>query len=212
MCYDRRCKSLIQTWIADVTVLLDQDVYQKYYELVPEWRQEKADRIRFEEDKALSVGAWVLYEKMKKEYHLNDDAPFNLSHSGNYVLCSVEDNGNPSTMVGCDLEKIVEPRMKVARRFFSENECKLVEKNPDDFFRLWVLKESFMKVTRLGMKLGLDTFEIDLTKEGPVLKRKPDYIEGEFYLKEYELGGAPYRIAVCANYNEFAEKLEVVNL
>ena len=203
---------MIQTWIADVTSLLNTEVYQKHYNTVPEWRQKKADKIRFEEDKALSVGAWVLYEKMKKTYHLNDDAPFNLSHSGHFVLCSVEDSGNPSAMVGCDLEKIKEPRLKIARRFFCENECRLVEENPDNFYRFWVLKESFMKVTRLGLKLGLDTFEIDITEVGPVLKRKPDGIEGEFYFKEYELERVPYRIAVCANRDEFAEKLTVVNL
>ena len=206
------CRTMIQTWIADVTSLLNREVYQKHYESVPEWRQEKADKIRFEEDKALSVGAWVLYEKMKKTYHLEDDAPFNLSHSGHFVLCSVEDSGNPSAMVGCDLEMIKEPRLKIAKRFFCENECKLVEENPDNFYRFWVLKESFMKVTRLGLKLGLDTFEIDITENGPVLKRKPDDIEGEFYFKEYELERVPYRIAVCANHNEFVEKLTVVNL
>ena len=203
---------MIQTWIADVTSLLNKEVYQKHYVTVPEWRQQKADRIRFEEDKALSIGAWVLYERMKKTYHLKDDAPFNLSHSGSFVLCSMEDNGNSTTMVGCDLEKIKEPRLKIARRFFCENESRMIEEKPDQFLRFWVLKESFMKVTRLGLKLGLDTFEIDITKEGPVLKRKPDYIEGEFYFKEYELEGAPYRVAVCANHKEFAKKLTVVNL
>ena len=206
------CKVMIQTWIADVTSLLNTEVYQKHYDSVPLWRQEKADKIRFDEDKALSVGAWVLYEKMKKAYHLKDDAPFNLSHSGNYVLCSVEDSGDVTTMVGCDLEKIKEPRLKIARRFFCENECRMVEEDPDNFFRFWVLKESFMKVTRLGLKLGLDTFEIDLTERGPVLKRKPDDIEGEFYFKEYGLEGVPYRIAVCANRNDFAENITTVNL
>lgn len=203
---------MIQTWIADVTSLLNTEIYQKHHSEVPLWRQEKADKIRFMEDKALSIGAWVLYEQMKKTYCLKDDAPYNLSHSGNYVLCSVEDDGSTATMVGCDLEKIKEPRLKIARRFFCENECKMVEEDPDNFFRFWVLKESFMKVTRLGLRLGLDTFEIDLTGEEPVLKRKPENIDGEFYFKEYELEGVPYRIAVCANHRRFAEKLTVVNL
>ena len=203
---------MIQTWIADVASLLNKEIYQKYYELVPVWRQEKADKIRLEEDKALSIGAWTLYEKMKETYNLKDDAPFNLSHSGNYVLCSVEDGSEPGVMVGCDLEQIKEERTKLARRYFCENECKVVEEDPESFYRFWVLKESFVKATRLGLKLGLDTFEIDITEEGPVLKRKPDYIEGEFYFKEYELEGVPYRIAVCANRDEFAENITVVNL
>ena len=203
---------MIQTWIADVTPLYDKDIYQKYYEMVPEWRKQKADKIHFEEDKALSIGAWALYEQMKERYHLKEDAPFNLSHSGSYALCSVEDSGDSSAKVGCDLEKIKEPRLKIARRFFCENECKMIEEEPDQFFRFWVLKESFMKVTRLGLKLGLDTFEIGLTENGPVLIRKPDDIEGDYYFKEYKLEGVPYRIAVCADHDDFAEKLRVVNL
>ena len=206
------CNRMIQTWIADVTSLLNQDVYQEYYKNVPVWRQEKADKIRFAEDKALSVGAWTLYEKMKKAYNLKDDAPFNLSHSGNYVLCSVEDSGNPSVMVGCDLEKIQEPRMKLAKRFFCENEYKMVEEDPENFYRFWVLKESFMKVTKLGRKLGLDRFEIDITGEKPVLKRKPEEIDGKYYFKEYKLEGVLYRIAVCANQDDFAGGIALVNL
>lgn len=206
------CKVMIQTWIADVTSLLNQDVYQEYYEKVPVWRQEKADKIRFKEDKALSVGAWTLYEKMKKAYNLKDDAPFNLSHSGSYVLCSVEDSGNPSVMVGCDLEQIKESRNELAKRFFCENEYKMVEENPENFYRYWVLKESFMKVTKLGRKLGLDKFEIDITGGNPVLIRKPEEIAGEFYFKEYKLEGVLYRIAVCANQEDFAREITLVNL
>lgn len=203
---------MIQTWIADAASLLNKEIYQKHYDLVPKWRQEKADKIRFKEDKALSIGAWTLYEKMKKAYNLKDDAPFNISHSGSYVLCSIEDSGDVSVMVGCDLEQIKEPRMKMARRFFSENECKWVEANSENFYRFWVLKESFVKATRLGLKLGLDTFEIDITEERPVLVRKPEEIKGDYYFKEYGLEGVSYRIAVCANKNEFAENIIVVNL
>ena len=37
-------------------------------------------------------------------------------------------------------------------------------------------------------------------------------VSEEFYFKEYELEGVPYRIAVCANHSDFAEKIAVVNL
>lgn len=204
---------MVRTWIGDVTSLLDEERYQEYYRTVPTFRQEKADRIRFAEDKALSIGAWVLYEKMQKEYGLSVDAPFNLSHSGSCVLCSVEDSGDKTIKVGCDLEKIKEERLAVAKHFFCEEEYKYVSENKGSFYRFWVLKESFMKATRLGMKLGLKEFEIQISESGvPILKNKPEKIEGQFYFKEYVADGLPYRIAVCATHNEFAETLSMIKL
>lgn len=204
---------MIRTWIADAAPLLSEEQYLAYYHTVPAHRKEKADRLRFQADKALSVGAWVLFEKMRKEYGLGKEVPFNLSHSGSYVLCSVEDSGETSVKVGCDLEKIKEDRLDVAKRFFCEEEYRSVLEKKQDFYRFWVLKESFMKATRLGMKLGMNEFEIGFTESGePILKSKSEKVKGQYYFKEYEWGNLPYRIAVCANRNDFDEVLHVVNL
>lgn len=108
---------MIYTWAADVAPLLDPIIYEAYYREVPQWRQEKADRIRFSEDRALSIGAYVLYQKALRESGLSTEMCFNLSHSGHYVLCSIADEKEKRT--GCDLEKIGTPGMKVARRFFA---------------------------------------------------------------------------------------------
>ena len=93
---------MIYTWAADVAPLLDPIIYEAYYCEVPQWRQEKADRIRFPEDRALSIGAYVLYQKALRESGLSTEMCFNLSHSGHYVLCSIADEKEKRT--GCDLE------------------------------------------------------------------------------------------------------------
>lgn len=54
---------MIYTWAADVAPLLDPIIYEAYYREVPQWRQEKADRIRFSEDRALSIGAMCSIRK-----------------------------------------------------------------------------------------------------------------------------------------------------
>ncbi len=203
---------MIQTWIADVSRLLDQETYQFYYKKVPDFRKLKADKIRFQEDKALSVGAWILWESMREHYGLGENASFNLSHSGTLAMCSVEDSGDDSIKVGCDVEKIKEPNMKIARRFFCENEYQMIKEDESLFYRFWVLKESFMKVTRLGMRLGLDTFEIDFENDRPVLIKKPDHIEGTFYFKEYMQQNLNYRIAVCSTSSVFAEQIQMIDL
>ena len=155
---------MIQTWIADVTALLEKQKYLQCYNRVPEHRQKKADRLRMQEDKALSVGAWTLLQKMEKEYSLQGNFIYNISHSGNCVLCSVEDGTSKSSKLGCDLEKVGEPNIKIAERFFCESEYRLIreydeKRQREMFYRYWVLKESFMKATRMGMELGMDQFE-----------------------------------------------------
>lgn len=207
---------MIHTGLADVSALVEEQSYQYYYHSVPKFRQEKADKLHGQQDKALSVGAWVLLQKMRKQYGLEETASFNLSHSGKYALCSIDDSGK-EMQVGCDIEEIKQSKLSVAERFFCESEFQYILKQPSEkeqieaFYRYWVLKESFMKATRLGMKLGMSQFEIEI-KEGAILKRIPKDIRGDYHFREYSVKDIPYRIAVCSDCNQFSEEIHPVIL
>ena len=193
---------MIQTWIADITPLYEEENYHRIYESLPDFRQEKADRISCLNNKAQSAGAWALLERVRAEYNIMDEAVFNLSHSGDFVVCSI-DTGRGDALVGCDLEKIKDTNLKVARRFFCPSEYEYIctqadeEKKKEMFCRFWVLKESFMKATRKGMALDMQSFEIE-PGTPPVLIKKPEEFEREFYYREYAVPKIPYRIAVCS--------------
>jgi len=86
---------------------------------------------------------------------------FNLSHNEDLVIMAIciEDS------IGCDIEN---PTRKVSidpitRRYFSSQEHKMLtskegkDKN-DAFFKIWTLKEAFVKATGVGINLGLDSF------------------------------------------------------
>lgn len=197
---------MIRTWAADITPLLEAECYRKYYREAPEWRREKADRIKPAQNKAQSIGVWSLYANMKRFYALNGKEPYNFSHSGNYVLCSVyigPKNEPGEIRVGCDVEQMQECRMKLAKRFFCESEYRcLIDteegvKRQEVFYRYWVLKESFMKAAGKGMALALDSFEIGLGNPS-VLIRQPEEFPETFYYMESELGKGAYRVAVCS--------------
>ena len=113
---------MIRTWIAEVTPLLEKSVYRKCYEKLPTFRKEKADRIVPEADRALSVGAWLLYECVRKECGVSAETPFNLSHSGKMVLCSIEDSGEKEIKIGCDIEEIKKLHTKLIKRYFFKSE------------------------------------------------------------------------------------------
>ncbi len=178
---------MIETWIADITPLYNEECYRKYYMQVPNFRKEKADRMRFQNGKAQSVGAWSLLERIRKEYGISERAAFNLSHSGDYVLCSVDMDCGEDTQVGCDIEFVDEPNMKIAKRFFCPSEYGVIlGQKPGDgqknvFYRFWVLKESFMKATRKGMALDMKSFEIQLGSPS-VLTKKPGGISEKLFL------------------------------
>lgn len=229
---------MVRTWVASILPLYDEDFYRLCYGKVPLFRRDKADRMRRKQVRAQSIGVWTLYEQMKKEYRIEADTAYNLSHSGDYVLCSV--SIGKKEKVGCDIEEMKEPNIKIAGRFFCSSEYEQIAGEKDKalqqemFYRYWVLKESFAKATREGLALGMDTFEIALGNP-PVLVRQPESFPESYHYKEGALsdgklilsdvekdrlereeckeenGNGKYRIAVCST-DSLIEKIIQVDL
>ena len=207
---------MVRTWIADVTPLFESDCYERYYRELPEFRRKKADVLQSGVMKAQSAGVWVLWQRVRKRYSLPENAPFNLSHSGSYVMCAAcvdgRDGGN--VRVGCDLEKMGPLKMKLARRFFCPEEVRAIEEKESEqekadlFYRYWVLKESFMKATGKGMALPVNSFCICLG-EPPVLARQPEEFPENYYYREYYAEGLPYKMAVCSTDDEIDAELHM---
>ena len=75
------------------------------------------------------------------------DIHFNLSHSGEWAVCAIS-----SSPVGIDIQHCDEGRRDVASRFFHREEIRYLDSLPqfrrdEGFYRLWTLKESFVKAT-----------------------------------------------------------------
>lgn len=208
---------MIRTGIADVTQLLDANTYRAYYEKVPGWRKEKADRFRFQSDKVLSIGAWILYEQLRAKWKVPENAVYNLSHSGNYVLCSLDTEAAAEVKIGCDIERPGKYQDKIARRFFTNAEYACVLSGEDEaargerFYRLWVLKESYVKARRVGLSIGLNNFEIGYTAaDKPYLKKDLTGNQEQYYFKEYAYCPEAGKIAVCSNSPDFAADIITV--
>ncbi len=77
---------------------------------------------------------------------------FNLSHSGDYVICAMAD-----FEVGADVQRRTRVRESLLRRFFSEEEKKRVELCPEEeekervFAAIWARKEAETKLTGRGI-------------------------------------------------------------
>ncbi len=91
-----------------------------------------------------------------------DKIHFNISHSGNWVVCAISDNP-----VGIDVETIKPTDFEIAKRFFSEDEYTALKSQHDDekqtyFYKLWTLKESYIKAVGKGLSIPLDSFTVSV--------------------------------------------------
>lgn len=177
-------------------------------------RQAKIAAMRFEKDKKLSLGAGLLLDQGLGAYGLRErtvqiacgangkpylpEHPglhFNLSHSGTLAMAVFSDRE-----IGCDVEQKKTASFRVADRFFCPEEQQFVakgvtsEERTDRFFRIWTLKESFLKVTGEGTHFPLNRFCIHLG-EAPA-RLTVDGRCADYALYEFSLSG--YRAAVCA--------------
>ncbi|SHJ40409.1 4'-phosphopantetheinyl transferase family protein [Hespellia stercorisuis] len=210
---------MIKTWIANIDSLREESRYHFYYENVPAFRRQKADKQRQKEDKLRSIGVWALLARAWERDNIDKSRPFNLSHSGDYVMCSIAVDEEPGTLVGCDVESMNEKNEveKIANHFFCPQEqqtiraCETKGERSDTFYRYWVLKESFMKATRQGTALDLHSFEFELS-DPPVLVRQPEGFAEKYYCREYMLEGEPYKFAVCSTCPVFSKEMEMVKL
>lgn len=183
---------------------------------VPQKRKEKILRYRTEEARKQGLASSLLLQQVlllhgKDMNYISygengkpeiEGIYFNLSHSHEIAVCAVSD-----APVGCDVEKIEKRREKVATHFFTSKEItymdSLLEKEKDDaFYRLWTMKESYMKMTGEGMKLSLKRIEFIFEEKVRVYR---DGTRCDCCIKEYEI--PDYKLTVCSMENDFCQEI-----
>ncbi|MBD3860013.1 4'-phosphopantetheinyl transferase superfamily protein [Bacillus sp. 28A-2] len=134
---------------------------------------------------------------------------FNLSHSGDWVVCAVDD-----APVGIDIEEIKPIDLAIAKRFFSADEYQDLLSQPPErqeayFFHLWSMKEAFIKLTGKGISYGLSSFTARLSEDGQATLTLPDH-EAPCFVQTYSLDPA-YQMAVCTRKPIAAESVETLS-
>ena len=132
-----------------------------------------------------------------KPYLVNEPGVhFSLSHSANWAVCAISDHP-----VGVDIERCEPGRRDIASRFFHKEEVRylntlLPSARDDAFYKLWTLKESFVKSTGRGLDLPLRSFWIDIRRMPPRLDC--DEVSGAYslFLPAFT-ADQDYRLAVC---------------
>ena len=189
--------------------LEDRELFREKALLVSKERNETIGRLRFDRDKRLSLGAGLLLRQALSEAGLEYSAltfckgeygkpyiknhpelHYNLSHSENRVICALSDKET-----GCDIEKIAGGHPGVAERFFASEECRYINEIPGEenirFYRLWTMKESFIKNLGKGLAAPLNSFCVPLENNNTIEFNGEKYT---FFTPEID---GSYCCAVC---------------
>ncbi|MBQ0099626.1 MAG: 4'-phosphopantetheinyl transferase superfamily protein [Firmicutes bacterium] len=189
---------------------IDRKTLDGFYLGLSKERKEKVDRLRFDVDKRLSIMAEVLLKYALKNEGIElkkilidkngkpyiNEIHFNISHSNNYVALAIS-----KEEVGCDIEKITDINLDIAKRYFSDEEYKEImacENREKLFFRYWTLKESFLKAIGYGLNKPLDSFTIKIGKEITI---EQNLVKDNFYFFEYKTV-KDYAFSVCSKERE----------
>ena len=177
---------MIKVYYSKVFPFLEEDTFFSQLAKIPADRKEKILRMKNKEARMRSLTAgmllqYALCEKTGLDYETAEpflirygekgkpyparelSVHFSLSHSADYVCCAIGDGP-----VGTDIQQKTdgEERLeRLAERFFTCSEKRMLsecekEQQRDLFFRMWSIKESYLKLTGEGLCGGLSSFEI----------------------------------------------------
>lgn len=172
---------------------LSKTEYANWFSFMNEEKQKKVNRFHFEDDKKRTVAGEMLARKAIAEwcstsaeeitFSKNEngkpfaeelDVEFNISHSGNIVVCAVDDKP-----IGIDVEQIRPVKLKIAKRIYTKDELHYLfgfdpsdedfSISPDDemllrFFELWTAKEAKLKYTGTGITEDLKSLSVNPAK------------------------------------------------
>jgi 4'-phosphopantetheinyl transferase len=137
------------------------------------------------------------------------DIHYNLSHSGEWVVCAIDNEP-----VGIDVESIHPIDYGIAERYFSSSEnMQLMRQSETDrlpyFFDIWTLKESYIKAIGRGMSMSLQSFSILKVGQDISLEHRDGQGQGGLYsFKQFDIDPR-YKLSLCGIHATQAQAVEI---
>lgn len=140
----------------------------------------------------------ILTDKLGKPYVENNSLHFNISHSGCWAVAAIS-----SHRVGIDIQEHRSVDIPAMCKYLAPKEKEYILTSPNyhthHFYRIWVLKESYLKCRGQGLYQSLKSFCVYFDKKNqPLLE---DTVPVVFF-KEYHLA-AGFSLAVCSENPHF---------
>jgi len=163
---------MIKIYYTTFNEQLPTSLWQTYLNILPSPLQEKVCRYRRWEDQHCSLFSRLLLrhalsqagyntnslnQLQYNQYHrpyLDHPIDFNISHSGEYVICAI----SPQGRLGIDIEQIRSIKLTDFEKYMTPQQWQDIttSANPrDKFFDYWTIKEGVMKADGRGFHLPL---------------------------------------------------------
>jgi 4'-phosphopantetheinyl transferase len=147
-----------------------------------------------------------------KPYLADADVQFNLSHSGRYSLVGICRDGE----IGVDTElmRTTADYRELADRYFAPQESAWIETAPLDeqlvrFYRLWTVKEAFLKASGVGLSKPLSEVVVDfLPARGAVLASERGWTVDESVMMPGHAAAAVVRTGVTVRWHRYEDEVE----
>ena len=177
--------NLIYPYALNIRRILCFEQISDYCKVISVERQARIALYRFDRDKVRSLTAELLlryaleeqfgmdchtitfrYTKNGKPLLANSNVYFNLSHSSDWVVCAVGKNE-----IGIDVEELRQTDYKDIYGAFAETEIRLLNNLESNargttFYKLWTLKESYIKYCGTGLLYPFSNFSVDVQPDG----------------------------------------------
>ncbi|MBT2645239.1 4'-phosphopantetheinyl transferase superfamily protein [Bacillus sp. ISL-34] len=227
---------------------LNETTYEEMLNLLPEQRQLSIHKLQKKNDKYRSLfgelsAKWFISDILKEPFQnihfildkngkpnlVGGRLHFNISHSGDWVVVGIHNDP-----IGVDIEEVKNFNIhEITKSTFSSKELKYLYKSPkakqiEIFFKMWTLKESWLKCIGSGFFVSPNTFSIlngsnqysleIPTEEFSKLKTLGLKIEdaSNYLFKLYHLSPR-YPLSVCINnrnenHFEFPDNIDIIEL
>ncbi|XBX04669.1 4'-phosphopantetheinyl transferase superfamily protein [Enterocloster clostridioformis] len=159
------------------------------------------------------------YESLMQERRgklILSDCPivsFNISHSNQMVACAV---GKRPLGIDVEYKKQIEYR-PLADHFFHKNELEYINKvDPgaglDQFYKLWTLKESYIKCTGDGLSKELDSFIMTADSAGRMKVYDKNNPERSGKYRFYHTRcNSQYHVSICSEQSDICKEGKMLN-
>ena len=179
---------------------LEKNKYLEMLKCLNEYEADKIQRFMKYEDSLRSLyGKYMIkkylgvdklnlsYNQWKKPFLVDfPNTHINISHSHEWVVVAIDENP-----VGIDIEKIQDIDMSIAKSFFSKSESEYIfslhkEKQLEEFYKIWTIKEAYIKWKGMGMYIDLNSFDVVIDNNRAYIYTKGKKEKCLVYLKKIE--------------------------
>jgi len=212
-------QKIIHILYTKISAQLPEDIYKNYLIFLPESLRDQHFRYKRWQDRTANLLSKILLIKGLQKFgldynslellnynqygrpHLSGNIDFNISHSGDFIVCALGEN----IRLGIDIEEIKPVDFTDFEYMMTAGQWEMIKNSPNplkEFFNFWAIKESIIKADGRGLSVPLNDI---------VIIGQNAYYENNWFLTKLEIDGK-YCASLASNFENSSIKLEFTDL